>query len=148
MQPEQRTIQGLYCGGTLAYEALWLLRQSVGEVASNLDGTLSTSGKAGHSVLDLGAEEFTSGRPHPMIDPELRRLFLLDIARRPDVAVVVCDVILGWGMHPDPAAALSAAWKEAKEIAHAEGRKLIGIAPVCGTQDDPQGYDRQCQVLQ
>lgn len=147
MHPEQQTILGLYCGGTLAYEALWLLRRSLGEVASNLDGTLNTSGGAGHVVLDLGAEEFTSGRPHPMIDPELRRYQLLDIARRPEVAVVICDVILGWGAHPDPASALAAAWKEAKGLAYTEGRSIICVATVCGTQDDPQGYAQQCRVL-
>jgi FdrA protein len=147
LQPQQRTIQGLYCGGTLAYEALWLLRQSPGKTASNLDGTFNTTGGAGHVVLDLGAEEFTSGRPHPMIDPQLRSHQILDIARRPEVAVVLCDVMLGWGAHPDPAAALAAAWKEAKKIALAEGRHMICIATVCGTPEDPQGYDQQCRVL-
>ncbi len=148
MQPGQRTIRGLYCGGTLAYEALWLLRRSLGEVVSNLDGTVSTSGGACHVVLDLGAEEFTSGRPHPMIDPELRRYQLLDIARRVELAVVLCDVILGWGVHPDPASALAAAWKEAKGLAQAKGRSILCIASVCGTKDDPQGYDRQCRILE
>ena len=147
LQPQQRTIQGLYCGGTLAYEALWLLRRSLGKVASNLDGTFNTTGGAGHVVLDLGDEEFTSGRPHPMIDPQLRHHQILDIARRPEVAVVLCDVMLGWGMHPDPASALAAAWREAKAEAIAEGRHMICIAAVCGTQEDPQGYDRQCRVL-
>jgi FdrA protein len=82
-----------------------------------------------------------------MIDPEIRRRKLLSIARRSDIAVVVCDVILGWGAHPDPAAVLSAAWKATVKIAHAEGRKLIGIAIVCGTSEDPQVYDRQCRLL-
>jgi FdrA protein len=147
LQPQQRTVQGLYCGGTLAYEALWLLRQSLGKTASNLDGTFNTTGGAGHVVLDLGAEEFTGGRPHPMIDPQLRHHQILDIARQPEVAVVLCDVMLGWGAHPDPASALAAAWKEAKGTAIAEGRQMICIAAVCGTPEDPQGYDQQCRVL-
>jgi FdrA protein len=147
LQPQQRTIQGLYCGGTLAYEALWLLRRSLGEVASNLDATFNTTGGAGHVVLDLGAEEFTRGRPHPMIDPQLRHQQILDIARRPEVAVILCDVMLGWGAHPDPASALAAAWKAAKREAIAAGRHMICIAAVCGTNEDPQGYDRQCRIL-
>ncbi len=147
LQPQQRTIRGLYCGGTLAYEALWLLRRSLAKVASNLDATLNATGGADHVVLDLGAEEFTSGQPHPMIDPQLRHHQILDLARRPEVAVVLCDLILGWGMHPDPAAALAAAWKEAKKVALDEGRQMICIAAVCGTQEDPQGYDQQCRVL-
>jgi FdrA protein len=147
LQPQQRSIRGLYCGGTLAYEALWLLRQSLGKTTSNLDGTFNTTGGAGHVILDLGAEEFTSGRPHPMIDPQLRHHQILDVARRPEVAVVLCDVILGWGAHPDPASALAAAWKEAKGVAIAEGRQMICIAAVCGTPEDPQGYDQQCRIL-
>ena len=147
LQPQQRTIQGLYCGGTLAYEALWLLRRSLGEVASNLDGTFDTADGADHVVLDLGAEEFTSGRPHPMIDAQLRHHRIVDIARRPEVAVVLCDVILGWGSHPDPAAALAEAWREAKKLAIAEQRHMLCIAAVCGTQEDPQDCDRQCRVL-
>ena len=133
LQPTQRALHALYCGGTLAYEALWLLRRSLGPVDSNLDGTVATSGGIGHVVLDLGAEEFTSGRPHPMIDPVVRRQRLLDIARRPEVAVVLCDVILGWGVHQNPAAALARAWREARGLARPAGRDLIGIATVCGT---------------
>jgi FdrA protein len=147
LQPQQRTIQGLYCGGTLAYEALWLLRRSPGEVASNLDGTFNAADATGHVVLDLGAEEFTGGRPHPMIDPQLRHQQILDIARRPEVAVVLCDVMLGWGAHPDPASALARAWREAKGVAIGEGRHMVCIAAVCGTQEDPQDYDQQCRVL-
>jgi len=147
LHPEQRTIRGLYCGGTLAYEALWLLRRSLGEVTSNVDGTLDKHGSLGHVVLDLGAEEFTNGRPHPMIEPGLRRHQLLEIARQPQTAVVICDVILGWGAHPDPASVLAQDWQEAKALAHANGQGIICIASVCGTQYDPQDYDHQCRVL-
>jgi FdrA protein len=147
LQPGQRVIRALYCGGTLAYEALGLLRQAFSSVDSNLDGTLPTSGAMGHTVLDLGAEEFTSGRLHPMIDPAVRRQQLLAIAQQPNVAVVLCDVMLGWGAHPDPAGALVAAWQEAQAQAQAVDRRLVGVATVCGTPHDPQGYDRQCRML-
>jgi FdrA protein len=148
LQPQQRSIHGLYSGGTLAYEALWLLRRSQGKVTSNLDGTFNITDGAGHVVLDLGAEEFTSGRPHPMIDPQLRHQQILNSARRSETAVLICDVMLGWGSHPNPASALALARQEAKEIAMAEGRQIICIAAVCGTTEDPQGYDDQCRVLQ
>jgi FdrA protein len=144
----QRSVYALYCGGTLAHEALWLLRHAFHGVTSNLDGTLETARGPGHVVLDLGAEEFTSGRPHPMMDPTVRRQQLLALARRPEVAVVLCDVILGWGAHADPAGALVVAWVEAQQLAHSEGRQLIGIATVCGAPDDPQGYTEQRQMLQ
>jgi FdrA protein len=147
LQPTQRALRALYCGGTLAYEALWLLRRTLGRVGSNVDGTANVSSAGGHVVLDLGAEEFTSGRPHPMIDPAARRQQLLESVTCPDVGVVLCDVILGWGAHPDPGMALATAWQEARALARVANREVIGIATVCGTPDDPQDYERQCRVL-
>src|SRR5215471_7821567 len=147
LQPGQRLVQALYCGGTLAYEALGLLRRALGTVASNLDHTLTAAPEDMHVVLDLGAEEFTQGRPHPMIDPSVRRQYLLAAAHNPAVAVILCDVMLGWGAHADPAGALAAAWQEAQAAAQAAGRTLVGIAHVCGAPDDPQGFELQCQIL-
>ncbi len=82
LQPTQRLVHGLYCGGTLAAESLWLLRRTLERVDSNLDGTFIANAAPHHAVLDLGAEEFTSGRPHPMIDPAVRRQHLLRLAGR------------------------------------------------------------------
>ena len=87
------------------------------------------------------------GRPHPMIDPSARRQYLIEAAGNPEVAVVLGDVMLGWGAHPDPAGALAAAWQEAQAVAGAAGRELVGIAHVCGAPDDPQGFEPQCQLL-
>ena len=123
------------------------MRRTLGPIRSNLDGTASVSSGLGHVVLDLGAEAFTNGRPHPMLDPTVRRQQLLDSVRQPEVAVVLCDVILGWGAHSDPGAALATAWQEAKALVRAAGREVIGIATVCGTVHDPQDYERQCRVL-
>jgi FdrA protein len=97
--------------------------------------------------VDLGAEEFTQGRPHPMIDPSARRPYLLEAAGNPEVAVVLVDVMLGWGAHTDPAGTLAAVWQEAQAVAGAAGRALVGIAHVCGAPDDPQGFEQQCQIL-
>ncbi len=147
LQPGQRLVHALYCGGTLAHEALGLLRRALGTVVSNLDDTLGGSQETAHVVLDLGAEEFTQGRPHPMIDPSARRQYLIEAAGNPAVAVVLGDVMLGWGAHADPAGALAAAWQEAQAVARAAGRTLVGIAHVCGAPDDPQGFEPQCQLL-
>jgi FdrA protein len=147
LQPGQRLVHALYCGGTLAHEALGLLRQALGSVVSNLDDTLGASQTTAHVVLDLGAEEFTQGRPHPMIDPSVRRQYLIEAAGNPEVAVVLSDVMLGWSAHADPATAMAVAWQEAQVMAHAAGRALVGIAHVCGAPDDPQGFEQQCQIL-
>jgi FdrA protein len=147
LQPGQRLVRALYCGGTLAHEALGLLRRTLGTVTSNLDHTLEASHGTTHVVLDLGAEEFTQARPHPMINPSMRRQHLLEAARNPAVAVVLCDVMLGWSAHPDAAGVLAAAWEEAQTIAQAAGRGFVGIAHVCGAPQDPQGFASQCKIL-
>jgi FdrA protein len=82
-----------------------------------------------------------------MIDPSARRPYLLEAAGNPEVAVVLADVMLGWGAHADPAGVLAAAWQEAQTVAGAAGRALVGIAHVCGAPDDPQGFVQQCQIL-
>ncbi len=78
-----------------------------------------------HTAVDLGEEEFTVGRPHPMIDNDLRIRRLLQEARDPEVAVIMLDVVLGYGAHPDPASELGKAVEEAQKLARGEGRELI-----------------------
>ncbi len=148
LQPTQRLVHGLYCGGTLAAGSLWLLRRALESVDSNLDSSYHAVNANHHAVLDLGAEEFTSGRPHPMIDPEVRRQHLLRLAEQPGIAVVLCDVILGWGAHDAPGVALAAAWQEMQARLRQLGRQVIGIATVCGAPADPQDYAHQCRVLE
>ncbi len=145
---KQRFLRGLYSGGTLAYEALLLLRDYLPAVYSNapldpayaLDDPTTTRD---HTVLDLGADEFTVGRLHPMIDNDLRLRFLAREAADPTVAVILLDVVLGYGAHPNPAADLAPAIEQARATAAAEGRRLeIGVV-VVGTEDDPQNSAEQ-----
>jgi FdrA protein len=101
----------------------------------------------GHTAVDLGEEEFTVGRLHPMLDNALRIRRLPDEARDPQVAAIVLDVVLGYGAHPDPAAELGPAVVQAKRSAQANGRELIVIASVTGTDADPQNRRRQVERL-
>jgi FdrA protein len=73
-----------------------------------------------------------------MIDPEARLAFLRDSGRRDDVAVILLDVVLGYGAHPDPAGALAGPCREI-----AERRGPVVVAYVLGTQGDPQGLEAQ-----
>jgi FdrA protein len=98
--------------------------------------------------VDLGEEEFTVGRPHPMIDNDLRMRRLLQEARDPDVAVILLDVVLGYGAQLDPASELSQAVEDAQELARAEGRELIFVASVTGTEEDPQRLRRTVATLE
>lgn len=144
-------LRGLYSGGTLAYEALFLLQGWLPDVQSNvpLPGGRKLENphrSAGHAVIDLGADEFTVGRLHPMLDNELRVQRLLAEAEDPQTGVLLLDVVLGDGAHPDPAAELAPAIQQA--LAGAANRSLAVVAVVTGTDADPQGLDGQIERLE
>jgi FdrA protein len=144
----QRNLRGLYAGGTLAYEAQLVLRHRGFTVTSNapLPGAPAFDGD-GHVVLDMGAEEFTRGRPHPMIDARTRRARLLSEAADPSVAVILLDFVLGFGAAADPVGDLADAIESARRQASDGGRELVVIAYVCGTSADPQDLRAQQQRL-
>jgi FdrA protein len=154
LNPAQRYLRGLFSGGTLCYEAqvIWqeLLRETVFSNAPlSKQNQLSDSNRSqGHTAIDLGEEEFTVGRLHPMIDNELRIRRLLQEANDPEVAVIMLDVVIGYGAHPDPAGELAAAIRKARLIAPESGKNLVFVASVTGTQDDPQDLGKQTRVLQ
>lgn len=148
LKPEARFIRGLFCGGTFCYEAQMLLLQHLPEVYSNapfpgaklLPSALTSHG---HSCVDLGEDEFTQGRLHPMLDPSLRNKRLLQEAADPSVGVILLDVVLGYGAHDDPAGAVVEAIREAQQRLTAENRDVAFVASVCGTADDPQNLADQ-----
>jgi FdrA protein len=149
--PGQNLIRGLYCGGTLCQEAALLLaeRNLAVQPAVTPDGAKSVVfPNADHCLIDLGGDEFTVGRPHPMIDTSLRAQLLLQCAGEPHVGVVLFDVVLGFGAHPDPAAELAEAVDAGRRRAARDGRELSFIASVCGTNADPQGLRRSEALLQ
>jgi FdrA protein len=100
-----------------------------------------------HTLVDLGDDVFTRGRPHPMIDHRLRNERMLQEANDAEVAVLLLDVVLGYGSNPDPAAEMVPAIRKAQAAARKKGRSLAIVGFVCGTEDDPQGLERQEQAL-
>jgi succinyl-CoA synthetase alpha subunit len=152
LAPQQRYVRGLYSGGTFCYEASLLLKKELGQINSNTPvepgdrlSDVWTSQK--HTVLDLGDDLFTRGRPHPMIDHRLRNERLLKEASDPEVAVILLDVVLGYGSHPDPAAEMAPVIQKARDLATKGGRHLVIIGFVCGTAADPQNLSRQETAL-
>lgn len=144
----QKYVRGLFSGGTLCSEATFLLGNLFGDIQSNIaprpEWEMRDTGKSsGHTCLDLGDEEFTVGRPHPMIDPFVRQQRLLQEACDPETAVILLDVVLGYGAHEDMAGALKPTIIEAKAIRAGAGEHLPVVASVVGTLQDPQ--DRQEQ---
>ena len=145
LDADRTLIRGLFSGGTLCYESLVILGDTVGPVYSNvpLEPSLRVPAPPGsHICLDLGEEEYTVGRPHPMIDPAARLEMLDEQAADPAVAVVLLDVVLGYGSHEDPASELAPA------CARAVQQGVVVVAYVLGTQSDPQDYARQREILQ
>ena len=137
-------VRGFFTGGTLCYEAQVVLSRSLGPVYSNipLRPELGLPAPPGaHVCLDLGEEEYTRGRPHPMIDPSARREIMREQAGGGEVAVVLLDVVLGYGSHPDPAGEIADTCAELI----ADGAAVV--AYVLGTRGDPQDFGRQRRTL-
>ena len=163
--PGQHWIRGLFSGGTFCYEAAMLMdeAQAAGafgaggpsqvnciwsNAAVRAEGELDDPWSSReHTLVDLGDDTFTRGRPHPMIDQRLRNERLLTEAADPQVAVILFDVVLGDGSHADPAGAMLPAIERARAMAAKKGRKLALVASVCGTAADTQQLDRQESVL-
>ncbi len=151
----QQYLRGLFSGGTLAYEALLILQDYLPAVYSNAPLPLGKAYRLensmvsqAHTIVDLGEDEFTVGRLHPMMDNDLRIRRLEQEAADPETAVILLDVVLGYGAHLDPAAELAPAIAQAKAQAQQSGRHLEVVAVVVGTDEDPQGMAGQIQLLQ
>ena len=149
----QQYVRGLYSGGTFCYEASLLLGEAFGRVWSN--SPVDAAGRIDdvwhsreHTVIDLGDDVFTRGRPHPMIDHRLRNERMVQEAADPAVAVILFDVVLGHGAHPDPAAEMAPAIAAARARAAKHKRRIAFVGFVCGTAGDPQSLSRQEAALE
>ena len=147
----QIALRGLFTGGTLAAEALAYLQQAWGPMASNLghgSPPLDKVQNKHHAIVDLGSDEFTQGRPHPMIDPLPRAERLKQEGENPNLALVLLDVVLGTGSHPDPAGAMLPAIAKVQQDAQKRGQQVVFVTSVTGTQGDRQGFDGQVSKLE
>jgi len=149
----QKYVRGLFAGGTMAIEAGVIMREITGHLHGNikLDGValLQDPYKSKeNTIIDLGSDEFTVGRPHPMIDSTLRGERLIAEAADPGVAVILMDFILGYGSSPDPAGEMINYIKKASDLAKEDGRSLIFVASICGTDQDPQDIKAQIDKLE
>jgi FdrA protein len=143
--PVHGYLRGLFSGGTLAYETLLGLQTTLSPIYSNAPITGDQSLKdplhsEAHTIIDLGGDDFTVGRLHPMIDNDLRIRRLRQEAADPEAGLILLDVVLGEGAHPDPASELAPVIGEA--IAKS-GKEIVVI--VIGTEDDPQGMQAQIE---
>ncbi|MFZ5351236.1 MAG: acyl-CoA synthetase FdrA [Bacillota bacterium] len=149
---KQKYLKGLYSGGTICDEALKLFSKEVGDIYSNIplkpelklpDGLDNFK----HCAIDLGDDEYTVGRPHPMIDSYTRQQMIMKLAHDEEAAVLLLDVVLGYGSNEDPAGSLVKQIKALKEKFSQRGQYISVVAGICGTSGDPQDYDLQVKTL-
>lgn len=153
LAPEQRYIRGLFCGGTLCDEAMFAALAKLDGVYSNIQKDPSkllgaADASREHTFLDMGDDDFTNGRPHPMIDPSLRLARIVEEARDPEVAVLALDFVLGYGAHEDPVGVTLPAIAEARALAAARGRHLEILGYVLGTELDTPSLAAQVAQLE
>jgi FdrA protein len=137
-------VRGLFTGGTLCTEAALSLSETVEGLATNVgvgDAVADPLAPSGDALVDLGADDLTAGRPHPMIDPTLRDDLLARTLADDAVGVVLLDVVLGYGAHPDPAVGIVDALADAADPPPV-------VASVCGTDADPQSRASQVAALE
>ena len=153
IDPTMGFLRGLFCGGTLADEAMIIAGEQLGPIWSNIP--LSPELALGphlrspsHVVIDFGDDGLTQGRPHPMIDPSLRLERIAVEGDDPTCGVLLLDLILGFGSHADPAEELAAAIASARKAAAASGRELPVVISLIGVESDPQGLSACARTLQ
>lgn len=152
LNPEQKYVRGLYGGGTLCAESLSILRKYIKGIKSNVakhddEKLKDTDNYSGNVLLDLGEDEFTKGRPHPMIDPTIRLNRIKREAEDKTVAVILLDFELGYGSHEDPVGVTIPAIEEAKNIAASNNNQIVFVAYICGTDTDKQNLKKQTEML-
>ena len=150
---EQKYLRGLFCGGTHSEEAVLLLQDFVPSLHSNINFGKVSLLKNRHvsmenSLVDMGDEEFTKGKPHPVMDPSILNSRLLKEAGDPTVGVILFDILLGYGVHKDPVGTIEETLRKIKDDSKENGRHISLVASVCGTDLDPQGFENQKKRLE
>lgn len=153
LTPGQKYVRGLFCGGTHSEEAILLLQGMVEDLHANVAfgncrKLASPHSSVKNSLIDMGDEEFTRGKPHPVIDPSILKERLLKEGSDPEVAVILFDMLLGYGAHGDPAGTIEETLASMRRRAAEEGRHLSIVASLCGSTRDPQGFDEQKRRLE
>lgn len=153
LAPGREYVRGLFSGGTLAQEAVFLLSDAIKDIHTNLKigdfPRLDDPGVSkGHTIVDLGDDTFTRGRAHPMIDQAYRLVRLARELDDPETAIILLDVVLGYGCHEAPGVEIAGALEAARGKGKDRHDGPLVIASICGTQGDPQNYASQRRALE
>jgi succinyl-CoA synthetase alpha subunit len=153
LRPEQKYLRGLFCGGTHCEEAILLLKDLLGEVHANVafGGSVvlkDAKQSVGNCLVDMGDEEFTLGKPHPVMEPSILNDRLLQEAEDPEVGVILFDLLLGYGAHKDPAGSIAETLDAIQKKLEKNGRYVSMVVTLTGTGRDPQGFEEQKRRLE
>lgn len=151
--PEQRFLRGLFAGGTFCYQSQQILGEAGLTIYSNAplnpqNKLASAKVSLEHTLVDMGDDDFTLGRPHPMIDSTMRTQRILSEGQDPTVAVIMLDFILGLNASKDPVGDLLDSILIAKQVRKEQGGDLAVVASICGTDRDPQDLNLQMEMLE
>ena len=152
LSPRQKYLRGLFCGGTHSEEAVTLLQEFVPTMHSNIKfGKVhileDRHQSVENSLVDMGDEVFTKGKPHPVMDPSILVERMIQEAHDPETGVILFDLLYGHAIHPDPVGAMEEALREIQRIEREEGRHICVIAALCGTDIEPQDVADQARRL-
>jgi FdrA protein len=149
---EQKYLRGVFAGGTFCYQAQQILWDAGIPIYSN--GPIQPNYKLDHpdnsrehTMVDMGDEHYTLGKPHPMIDGTERAKRIVAEAEDPSVAILLLDFILGYNASNDPVGELLDALQQAKAVRSKAGGELTIVASICGTREDRQDIDLQTKML-
>lgn len=149
----QKYLRALFCGGTHSEEAVLMLQGMVPNLHSNLsfgkvEPLANRHTSVENTLVDMGDEEFTKGKPHPVMDPSILNDRLLKEGSDPEVAVILFDLLFGHGIHQDPVGAIAKTLKTIRDKGKDEGRYVSIVASLCGTDLDTQNVESQKKRLQ
>lgn len=150
---KQNSLRGLFAGGTFCYQSQQILKDAGIFVYSNSPINARYTLKkqnhnVNHTLIDMGADEYTLGKPHPMIDGTLRKHRIISESRDAHIAILLLDFILGYNASMDPVGELLGAVQIARENVKKKGGNLTIVASVCGTDRDPQDLNTQVNMLE
>ncbi|HCD43653.1 MAG TPA: acyl-CoA synthetase FdrA [Lachnoclostridium sp.] len=145
---DHKTIKGYYSGGTLASEAVMLIKDTIGIAGAGGKKEGYMLNTQGYTIIDLGDDVYTVGKPHPMIDPANRIACMKQALEEEQTGVILFDLVLGYGSHEDMAGALLPGIVDMMEQIKKQERKIYFVAAICGTRGDKQNYDLQKKKLE
>lgn len=150
---DQKYLRGLFAGGTFCYQSQQIFQDGhitiwSGDPLNPKYRLANPDRSREHTLVDMGDDYYTLGKPHPMIDGTLRRRRILAESRDPQVAVLLLDFILGYNASTDPVGELLGAILEAKQVTRQRHGSLTVVASICGTDGDPQDLNLQVKMLE